>query len=341
MVALDQRLGGVAPRICRICGREGNHTRFVLSEMMFGTRETFEYFQCSHCGCLQIDEIPTDLGPYYPPEYYSFEVRNEPPDDRTPLRRTLERWRVGNALFGRGYKLARIAGQVVDLPPQVRDVGPWLKRCGIGSFAARFLDVGCGSFSWWLSQLRALGFRSLCGIDPYIGEDVEKGGILILKRRIEEVSGEFDLITFHHSLEHITDQHSALAAARSLLLAGGFCLVRIPLVSSAVWEQYGTDWVELDPPRHLYLHSHESIRLVAERAGFRLAEFASDSTEFEFWGSEQCRKGIPLMAEDSFLRDPRQSDFTFRQMSGFRKRAREVNLAGRGGRGCFFLQAVS
>jgi len=331
----------MAQRTCRICGDRWDHPQFALREMMFGTREVFDYFQCRRCGCLQIDVVPADLSPYYPPEYYSFNPRAEAWDRKPPLRRMLEKWRVGNALFGRGYKLARIAGQLVDLPKEVREVGPWLRQCGISSFRARFLDVGCGTSSWWLDTLRALGFRKLCGVDPYISNDLEKDGIPILKRKLEEVSGEFDLVTFHHSLEHIPDQSATLAAARSILRKGGFCLVRLPVVSSAAWEEYGTDWVELDPPRHLYLHSQESMRLVTERAGFDLVDYVSDSTEFEFWGSEQYRRGQPLMAEGSFLRTPWQSDFTFRQMADFRKRAKELNRSGRGGRGCFFLKAVA
>ena len=326
---------------CRICGNEENNRQFVAHEMMFGTREAFDYFQCSGCGCLQIGRIPQDLGRHYAPGYYSLNGKSETSEERPPFRRTLERWRVRNALFGRGYKLARIAAQVVDLPRQVRAVGPWLKTSGVSSFRAHFLDVGCGSSSWWLKELKALGFRKLLGVDPYIAADLEEDGIPILKREIGAVSGKFDLITFHHSLEHITDQDQALIAARSLLKPNGFCLVRIPLVSSAVWEEYGVNWVELDAPRHLYLHSRGSIELVAARAGFRLVDYVADSTEFEFWGSEQCRRDMPLMAEDSFLRAPWKSNFTFREMAAFRKRAKEANLTGRGGRGCFFFQASS
>src|SRR6266508_5024812 len=111
---------------CRICGNENIHPRFIAREMMFGTKETFEYFQCGDCGCLQIRNIPANLEDYYPPEYYSFNLKRERPEPKPALRQTLERWRARNALFGHGYKLARIASQVVDLPPQVRAVGPWL-----------------------------------------------------------------------------------------------------------------------------------------------------------------------------------------------------------------------
>jgi len=34
--------------------------------MMYGTRDAFDYHQYQDCGCLQISEVPEDLGKYYP-----------------------------------------------------------------------------------------------------------------------------------------------------------------------------------------------------------------------------------------------------------------------------------
>jgi hypothetical protein len=42
--------------------------------MQLGLREEFEYFECSKCGCLQIEEVPLDLSKYYPDNYYSYLV---------------------------------------------------------------------------------------------------------------------------------------------------------------------------------------------------------------------------------------------------------------------------
>lgn len=63
---------------CRVCGAEGNDKVFHVKEMFFGTREEFEYFECEQCGCVQITEIPSDLGKYYGNEYYSFSVPKLP-----------------------------------------------------------------------------------------------------------------------------------------------------------------------------------------------------------------------------------------------------------------------
>ena len=172
---------------------------------------------------------------------------------------------LSNALFGRGFKLAKLASYFVDFPPQLKIIGPWLRKCHIQSFNARFLDVGCGSSSRWLNNLKALGFHNLLGVDPYIESDVKSGGISILKTDIQNLSDKFDLVTLHHSLEHIPNQAETLRAIRSILKPSGFCIIRIPLVSSLVWKEYGTDWVELDAPRNSVHHiQFLCIRLMCE-----------------------------------------------------------------------------
>src|SRR5581483_2549480 len=80
---------------CRICADSGPHKRFVVREMMFGTRESFAYRLCRQCGCLQIEQIPNDLQRHYPSTYYSHT------DQATPWEywRFLARLRIRPALF--------------------------------------------------------------------------------------------------------------------------------------------------------------------------------------------------------------------------------------------------
>ena len=142
----------------------------------------------------------------------------------------------------------------------------------------------------------------------------------------------------HHSLEHAPDQLAMLKAAKARLKPGGCCLVRIPLVSSLAWEKYNTNWVELDAPRHLYLHSLRSIERVAHDAGLTLYHRYWDSESFEFWGSEQYMRDIPLRSPNSFWMNPDNSDISFREMAAYKELANAVNREGRGGRGVFFFR---
>ena len=306
--------------------------------MMFGTREYFDYFQCSSCGCLQILRVPSDLQRFYPPTYYSFN-QPTPESSASSLRRAMQKQRVKAALFGKGIRVSRFLAPFVRFPSSLRTYGATIKKVSLTSFADPVLDVGCGSHSWWLNALRRLGFDNLLGADPYIEKDTCVGGIPVVKRAISELSGQYRLITFHHSLEHIPEQLETMRHARRLLAPSGVCLVRIPTVSSSVWERYGTNWVELDAPRHLYLHSRRSIELLGNRAGFELFDVVDDATEFEFAGSEQYMRDIPLFAEHSYLVNSAADTFSADQMAQFRNEAARVNAEHRAGRAGFFFRA--
>jgi SAM-dependent methyltransferase len=322
---------------CRICNHIGLHENFTVREMMYGTRREFEYFQCSNCGCLQILDIPDDMSEYYPADYYSFSNSTRAPQDTPAIRRHLEKWITRPALFGRGYKLAKVARQFIKPPAALFSVERLLKHCKAKSFDAAFLDVGCGSQSWWLNDLQSLGFKNLTGIDPFIASDHNGNGINIRKGRLADLKGKFDVISMHHSLEHAPDQISMLSAAKNLLNPDGCCLVRIPLVSSLAWETYKTHWAELDAPRHLFLHSTQSIATAGTKAGLALCHHFWDSESFEFWGSEQYLRNIPLKSPTSFSVNPDNSSFTYKEMAAFRDKAIEVNSNGQGGRGVFYF----
>lgn len=324
--------------VCRICHHRRDNRVYTAREMMFGTREQFEYFQCSNCNCLQITDIPDDLGRFYPPDYYS--LSSSPDEPPSALKSFLLKQRFRYALWGRGHKLNKILSKFVQMPyirlDEAIPVVELLKIAGISHYNARFLDIGCGTRSFWLSTLQTMGFRHLTGFDPFIDSNIQTNNISIYKYK-NSIFGPFDLISFHHSLEHIPDQGAALAFASKLLSPNGVILIRIPTVSSYVWNKYGTDWVEMDPPRHLYLHSRKSIEMAANKAGLRLRHVLCDSIPFEFYGSEQYRRDIPLADERSLWNNPRSDIFTSTELATFRHQADHVNQTDQCGRACFFF----
>lgn len=302
--------------------------------MMFGSREHFKYVQCSHCECLQIAEIPTNLAAYYPENYSAHKVAPRP--GYTALGRWARRQYFRNALFGRGHKVAKLIERfgkpVVPRLDWATPVPRVLSACNVKDFSARFLDVGCGSWSKWLQDLYEMGFRRLIGIDPYIRGIKRFGPIQIRKASLRDIGGAYEVISFHHSLEHIPDQVETLLVARALLAPEGRLLVRIPTVSSRGWKEFGTDWVEMDAPRHLYLHSRSSIVLAARAAKLKLIESFDDTYEFEFAGSAQYRRGIPLNSPESFLINPPNGPFSDDEWENFRQQAAAANINREGGR---------
>jgi SAM-dependent methyltransferase len=299
---------------------------------MFGLGGRFEYFECGQCGCIQLRTPPCDLSTFYPPTYYSFDesgVREARPV--SGWRRAIGRARNQAQFFGGPWSLLARARSRPDLTW----VPKLLKRTNVTRLDARILDVGCGSGAL-LKRLRQAGFTQLVGCDPYLSAPIlEPPELRVLNCTIEDLAareaGRFDLVMFHHSLEHIPEPIAPLRAARTLLKSGGQCLVAVPVASSEAWHTYGTDWVELDPPRHFFLHTEDSFTTAAREAGMIVCAVEPDGTPFEFWGSELYRRGMTLVGPDGQFRNARDL-FTSHELQTFEHRATHANAAGRGGR---------
>ena len=115
-------------------------------------------------------------------------------------------------------------------------------------------------------------------------------------------------------------------------------LIRIPLVSSYAWDKYQENWVDLDAPRHFYLHSEKSFKLLAKDTGYEVEKLVYDSTAFQFCGSEQYLKNISLMDPKSYGNDPENSIFTPDEIQEYAQKAMELNLRNKGDQACFFLR---
>jgi len=312
--------------ICRICGAADAET-FVGREMMFGTREAFAYFRCRACGCLQIAEFPANIADYYPQGYYSFQAARK-------RKGGFSRWR---RILRRRYAIERkgVLGGLLYLAKKPNNL-----ICMLGDLRVRIsdrlLDVGCGGGNHVLDLLE-LGMTGARGIDRFIAADiVVDGRTIIHKGDVLDLRGEYDLITFHHSFEHVDNPRAVLQKSRELLARGGRILIRIPCVDSFAWEEYGTDWVQMDPPRHFFLHSHASVRRLAEDAGLVVENLWCDSDRFQFTGSEKYRRDIPLTAEGA----GDDKIFTGAEIAAFDERARRLNAEGRGDQICVVLRAA-
>lgn len=322
---------------CRICGTNGAFPTYTVTEMMFGSRDQFDYFKCSSCGCLQIETYPENMTNYYPSDYYS-KADSISLNSTSAITRFLQKQRCRYLLYGKGYKLNKILKHTTQIPTVVNRCAPILKRTGITDFNASFLDVGCGSQAWWLEGLWEMGFSKLFGIDPFINSDIFERSIRILKSDIMDVSDKFDVITFHHSFEHMQNPFAVLSKAKQLLQKSGTCVVRLPLVSSYAWDNYGVNWVELDAPRHFFLHTANSFTMLAERCGFQVKNIVYDSTILELVGSEQYVRGIPHTSNQSYFVNQEESKFTPEEISAYEKKIRLLNAEGRAGRAQFYLK---
>lgn len=302
--------------------------------MMFGTRDEFDYAECGKCGTIQIVNIP-ELGPYYPPDYLAF--HGEDPLRKNFLFRMAAR-RAGRFIVYGDDLIGRLI--VKALPQIAAAFEPSVRQPPLSlNFDSRILDFGGGSGRLLLA-LRAFGFRDLTGADAFISGDIHyPSGVSVYKKGLREFESEFDLIMLHHSFEHLPDPNETLSEIRRLLSPGGYCLIRIPVVNFA-WEKYGVNWVQMDPPRHLFLYTEEALRSLVTAAGFEVVKVQYDSTSFQFWGSEQYRLDIPLFGEKESNGFAPIERFTAAQLRSWDAEAAALNTTGGGDAACFYIRPV-
>ena len=310
---------------CRICHNTAGNQSHEVKEMLFGFRDKFDYFQCASCGCLQISKIPPNMSKYYRSDYYSYTFKiNELKKSKNTVLQFLKGARNDYAIFNRGllgkflYALSpvdwvkeRLSKHFPGMPTEIL----FTKKSGI-------LDVGCGNGKL-LYFFKELGFEDVLGIDPYGKDILYPNGLKVKKTFLHNIDRHFDLIMFHHSFEHIVDPVKTLQHVSRLLAKNGKCVIRIPTV---------------DAPRHFHVFSKKSIHLLAHMAGLELIKIVYDSDEFQFFGSEQYKRDIPLTAEQSYVVNKDKSIFSEKEILMFRKEALRLNAENQGDCAAFYLQ---
>jgi|WetSurMetagenome_2_1015567.scaffolds.fasta_scaffold39678_2 2-polyprenyl-3-methyl-5-hydroxy-6-metoxy-1,4-benzoquinol methylase len=318
---------------CRICGNKENNQSYFIREMYFGSRDQFEYFECSKCGCLQIKEYPANIAKYYPENYGSFKPRNlKKPNSLIrylrykKLKHVLNEHRnlVGfflNIFIKPGFEQKMLPGNIKS--------------------TSEILDIGSGAGALLLN-LRNKGFKNITGSDIFINNDIIYDEHLrILKKSIYELTGQYDFIMLNHAFEHMPDQEQVLNNLHRLIKPGHVVMIRIPVKNDFIWERYGVNWGSLHAPNHYYLHTVESMKILAEKSHFSLVKTSFDSGIYQFYSSEQFIKGIPLYSENSYHINHSKGGFTKKDIKQFRRMTKKLNKTGKGDAACFYLKHVS
>lgn len=265
--------------ICKVCNNsEGN--KYIIAKDAI-TKDNFTYLNCGNCGLLQLDEIPNNPSKYYGNNYYSFS-------------------NSGKGLIG-GLKAARDTYELIGKGFIGRLVHYFMHNNTLLSLkylnlkkSDRILDVGSGNGKE-IKLLHKFGFNRSIGIDPFINEDIYENDVLIVKKaEIYDAAGEFDIITLHHSFEHMDKPLIVLQKLNGLLSDKGRLMIRIPVADSYTFKKYGSYWVQLDAPRHFYLHTRKSMLLLGNKAGFKKIDILYDSQAFQFWASDVNKSGVSI-----------------------------------------------
>jgi SAM-dependent methyltransferase len=314
------------PHKCRICDNvEGNVTH-KAREMMFGLREQFDYIECANCRCIQIANVPADLGRHYPENYYAYQQGT--PEISPPWKRRLKAHYSRHELGRKdavGWFLSR-TNRVVRID-WVTYAKPDLDE--------PLLDIGCGN-GYELNRMCDRGYTNLTGIDPFIEKDITyENGVKLYKRDIADMQGSFKTILLNHTFEHLPDPLGSLQDISRLLQPGGTVVIRIPVSNCFAWEKYGVDWVQLDAPRHLFLHNEQTLGILSAQSGLKVKHVVYDSWSFQFQISEGYRRGASYVDQ---CEEPPVSKET---LAEYNRQSAALNTEKRGDQATFYLTRSS
>ena len=204
-------------------------------------------FRCSRCALAFVHPLPSDD---YLIQFYS--------TFHTALAK------------GGSYELIE-ERMKADFPAKVKKV---LSFRNGSSFM--LLDVGCGK-GFFVKACADAGVDAQ-GIDlsdTAVNHAVEKLGVRATCGTLEEninSIGQFDVVTFWATLEHLPRPVNTLNSIRSILRPGGLLLLDTGI---------GNDWLDrmlpgvnqwYDPPQHLYVFTRQAIAIALDRAGFDIVD---------------------------------------------------------------------
>ncbi|WPR74702.1 class I SAM-dependent methyltransferase [Algoriphagus sp. NG3] len=212
-------------------------------------------------------------------------------------------------------------------PPNYFD---WLTHLNVNK-DSKIADIGCGN-GQLLAELSYCGFKSLHGYDPFLAKAAISEGFSLRKMDFFDIEEKYDLVMFHHSLEHLPHPSEVFKKLSKILNPSGEALIRVPVTDGKVWKEHREYWFQLDAPRHLFIPHTQSMKILAERYGLDLFHISFDSLDSQFWGTELYKKGKPYMGTDI------TKEFTKDELTDFKEKAGQYNKLNCGDQACFYLR---
>jgi SAM-dependent methyltransferase len=206
----------------------------------------YTYWKCRHCHTAQVQPQPSAqaLQTYYD----AFHLSNQ----------------VGGMYDECEERMT------ADFPAKAQ-----LARRYVSTPRARLLDVGCGK-GFFVKTASDAGFDAQ-GIDlsaSGVRYAVDTLGVKATAGRIQDLAadeafrGQFDIVTFWATIEHLADPQQVIAAIKMCLKPGGVLVCDTGL-GHIGWERLmpgHSQWY--DAPQHLFVFSQDGLVHLLEKSGF-------------------------------------------------------------------------
>lgn len=224
---------------CMVCGSKKLSARYPVRDTNESVPGTWELIACDECGTGVLCPFPSDgeIASYYRQVFYNEEGKR--------FRGWMEALR--HMLAGlRGAKLNKL----------MPDKG-------------KLLDFGSGAGHFAAAQARA-GWE-VHSVDPYSSASRNAAACRVAEGSFELLypDAHFDAVTLWYVIEHLRDPRAAIAELSRVLKPGGIILLAQQDFASHQARAFGPNWLYLDPPRHIWQFTADSLIRLAAQFGLR------------------------------------------------------------------------
>ncbi len=129
--------------------------------------------------------------------------------------------------------------------------------CGIGKLVASMSKKGVASYGYDTSSLAI----SVCNNKS-----------LSASSNLDDLPFQYDLISFWHSLEHVSDYTKVLKNTKQMLSKNGTMVVALPNYDSFDAKFYSKFWAAYDTPRHRVHFTKKGFVKAANQLGFNVVK---------------------------------------------------------------------
>jgi SAM-dependent methyltransferase len=241
---------GVVHDNCPSCGSSELNDFFQQNVIDPITEEKFHILSCKSCGVAFTSPFPSNMELYYPSQYRGYGP--------------LVTW-VLQTFYK--YHISKW-NQLFDSPGTA-------------------LEIGCGA-GFMLAPLSRMGWhvKGLERTEAMAAHAREKLGLDVTSEDLSDLPAEqtYDLIIIFNVLEHLDDPYTTLKTSAKHLNPGGKIVISVPNFCSFQARFAGPYWLHLDPPRHLFHFTPESLEVILSHAGLKSQSTSYISFEHDPYG---------------------------------------------------------
>ena len=134
-----------------------------------------------------------------------------------------------------------------------------------------YLDYGCG-IGKLISSMNKKGVASYGYDTSSLAISVCNNKSLNASSNLNDLPNNYDLISFWHSLEHVSDYTKVLKKTKKMLSKNGTMVVALPNYDSFDAKFYSKFWAAYDTPRHRVHFTKKGFIKAASQLGFEVVK---------------------------------------------------------------------